>query len=98
VLLFLLSLRVHAKSRGRMALVGGVFVVMSEVMYFALMAACLNVFLVTGQLRWVTVLAGLAALTLAGSTSGVLLAGPGTITVNLGRGEAGTLLPDEQAD
>ena len=48
-----------------MALVGGVFVVISGVMYFAFMAAWLNVFLVTGQLRWVTTIAGLIALTLA---------------------------------
>jgi len=65
VLLFLLSLLVHARSRWRMALVGGVFVVISGVMYFAFMSAWLNVFLVTGQLRWVTTIAGLVALTLA---------------------------------
>lgn len=65
VLLFLLSLLVHARSRWRMALVGGVFVVISGVMYFAFMAAWLNVFLVTGQLRWVTAVAGLIALAIA---------------------------------
>ncbi|MDJ0665097.1 MAG: hypothetical protein QNJ75_11075 [Acidimicrobiia bacterium] len=65
VLLFLLSLLVHARSRWRMALVGGVFVVMSGVMYFAFMAAWLNVFLVTGQLRWVTAVAGTIALVIA---------------------------------
>jgi len=65
VLLFLLSLLVHARSRWRMALVGGVFVVMSGVMYFAFMAAWLNVFLVTGQLRWITAVAGTIALVIA---------------------------------
>lgn len=65
VLLFLLSLLVHARSRWRMALVGGVFVAISGVMYFAFMAAWLNVFLVTGQLRWVTAVAGAVAVTLA---------------------------------
>ena len=65
VLLFLFSLLVHARSRWRMALVGGVFVVISGVMYFAFMAAWLNVFLVTGQLRWVTTVAGLIALAIA---------------------------------
>lgn len=65
VLLFLLSLLVHARSRWRMALVGGVFVVISGVMYFAFMAAWLNVFLVTGQLRWVTAVAGVIALAIA---------------------------------
>jgi hypothetical protein len=48
-----------------MALVGGVFVVISGVMYFAFMAAWLNVFLVTGQLRWVTTVAGGIAVALA---------------------------------
>lgn len=65
VLLFLLSLLVHARSRWRMALVGGVFVIISGVMYFAFMAAWLNVFLVTGQMRWVTTVAGTIAITLA---------------------------------
>lgn len=65
VLLFLLSLLVHAKSRWRMALVGGVFVLISGVMYFAFMAAWLNVFLVTGQLRWITTAAGAIAVSLA---------------------------------
>jgi hypothetical protein len=48
-----------------MALVGGVFVVISGVMYFAFMAAWLNVFLVTGQMRWVTTVAGAIAIMLA---------------------------------
>ncbi len=65
VLLFLLSLLVHARSRWRMALVGGVFVIISGVEDFAFMAAWLNVFLVTGQLRWVTTVAGLIALVIA---------------------------------
>lgn len=58
VLLFLLSLLVHAGGRRRMLLVGGVFVAISGLVYFALMAAWLNVFLVVGQLQLVTVLAG----------------------------------------
>jgi len=48
-----------------MAVVGGVFVAISGVMYFAFMAAWLNVFLVTGQLRWVTTVAGAIAVALA---------------------------------
>ena len=39
VLLFLLSLMVHARSRVRMALVGGVFVLFSGLLYFVFMAA-----------------------------------------------------------
>ena len=65
VLLFLLSLLVHAGGRGRMLLVGGVFVVISGLVYFALMAAWLNVFLLTGQLPWVTLLAGVLAVVMA---------------------------------
>lgn len=62
VLLFLLSLMVHAKSRGRMALVGGVFVTVSGVMYFIFMAAWLNLFLLLHNIAWITTLAGLLAI------------------------------------
>jgi hypothetical protein len=65
VLLFLLSLMVHARSRTRMMLVGGTFVVISGVIYFVFMAAWLNVFLFIGELRMVTLVAGLIAVTLA---------------------------------
>ena len=65
VLLFLLSLLVHARSRTRMAIVGGTFVLFSGLVYFVFMAAWLNVFLVAGELRVITVIAGLLALTVA---------------------------------
>ena len=65
VLLFLLSLMVHARSRARMMLVGGTFVVISGVIYFIFMAAWLNVFLLIGELRLVTLVAGLVAVALA---------------------------------
>ncbi len=65
VLLFLLSLLVHAKSRARMMIVGGTFVLFSGVVYFIFMAAWLNVFLVAGELRVITIIAGLIALTVA---------------------------------
>lgn len=65
VLLFLLSLLVHAKSRTRMAIVGGTFVLFSGLVYFVFMAAWLNVFLIAGELRLITVIAGLLALTVA---------------------------------
>lgn len=48
-----------------MVLVGGVFVAISGLVYFALMAAWLNVFLVVGQLWVVTLLAGLLAVGMA---------------------------------
>jgi hypothetical protein len=65
VLLFLLSLMVHARSRARMMLVGGTFVAISGLIYFVFMAAWLNVFLLIGELRMVTLAAGLIAVSLA---------------------------------
>lgn len=65
VLLFLLSLLVHARDRGKMLLVGGVFVFFSGLIYFLFMAAWLNVFLVMEELRYVTLVAGLVAVAVA---------------------------------
>jgi hypothetical protein len=62
VLLFLLSLLVNARSRARMLLIGGLFVCVSGIVYFLFMAAWLNLFLVIGQLQWITLCAGLLAL------------------------------------
>ena len=61
VLLFLLSMMAHQKSRKRMLLIGGVFVAISGLMYFAFMAAWLNVFQLFGHLAWVTLAAGVLA-------------------------------------
>ena len=49
VLLFLLSLLVRLQDRRRMALVAGTFVLASGVVYYAFMAAWLNVFLLVGM-------------------------------------------------
>lgn len=65
VLMFLLSLLVHAQSRKRMLLIGSIFVLCSGVVYFLFMAAWLNLFLVVGTLRWVTLAAGLVTIVLA---------------------------------
>lgn len=65
VLLFLLSLLVHARSRTRMAIVGGTFVLFSGIVYFVFMAAWLNVFLIAGELRIITLIAGVIALLVA---------------------------------
>ncbi len=65
VLLFLLSLMVHARSRARMLAVGGLFVLVSGLLYFAFMAAWLNLFLVVGRLWWITTVAGAVAVGLA---------------------------------
>ncbi len=62
VLLFLLGLMTHARSRTRMMLVGGLFVATSGVVYFLFMAAWLNLFLLTSQMRAVTMVAGALAL------------------------------------
>lgn len=64
VLLFLLSLLVNAKSRTRMLLVGGLFVSVSGAVYFLFMSAWLNLFLMVGQLAWITLAAGLLAVSL----------------------------------
>jgi hypothetical protein len=58
VLLFLLSLLVNARSRLRMALVGGIFIAVSGLMYFLFMAAWLNLFLLLENVGWFTRLAG----------------------------------------
>jgi glutaredoxin len=61
VLLFILSLLVNLHDRGRMALIGGTFVVVSGVVYFAFMAAWLQVFLLVGVGRAVQVALGAVA-------------------------------------
>jgi hypothetical protein len=65
VLMALLSLILHSGSRGRMILVGGVFVAISGIVYFLFMAAWLNLFFLVGHLRWITVVAGLVAVAVA---------------------------------
>jgi len=65
VLFLLLSMLVYARSRKRMILIGGIFVFFSGFIYFLFMAAWLNVFLHTGQLKIITKIAGLIALTIA---------------------------------
>jgi len=62
VLMFLMSMMLHSGSRGRMLLVGGVFVPISGLMYFLFMTAWLNLFRVIGHLDAITVMAGLVAL------------------------------------
>ena len=48
VLLFLLSLLVHLRDRGRMAWIAGTFVLASGLVYYAFMATWLNLFLAIG--------------------------------------------------
>jgi cytochrome c biogenesis protein CcdA len=61
VLLFLLSMMAHQKNRRRMLIIGAIFVLTSGLMYFAFMAAWLNVFELFGHLAWVTLAAGALA-------------------------------------
>ena len=62
ILLFLLSLMVHHRSRTRMLLIGCIFVVCSGLMYFLFMSAWLNLFLMTEELIIITLAAGLIAI------------------------------------
>jgi hypothetical protein len=65
VLLSLMGVLVHARSRWRMAVVGGTFVIFSGVFYFLFMAAWLNVFLMTDHLPAITIVAGVLAVAAA---------------------------------
>jgi hypothetical protein len=62
VLLFVLSMLVHLRSRTRMALIGGTFVVVSGVVYFAFMAAWLEFFMLVGFSRALQVALGTLAI------------------------------------
>lgn len=62
VLLLLLSLMIHAQNRLRMLIVGGIFVFFSGFVYFLFMSAWLNLFFIVGQLRWITLAAGIFAI------------------------------------
>jgi hypothetical protein len=61
VLLFLLSLLAHTRSRRRMVLVGGTFILVSGLAYFLFMSAWLGLFTVLGHLAWLTAAAGTLA-------------------------------------
>jgi glutaredoxin len=62
VLLFLLSLLVRLQDRRRMALIAGTFLLVSGAVYYAFMAAWLNVFLLVGMSTVVRIALGGAAL------------------------------------
>ena len=65
ILLTLLGLLIHAKSRGRMLITGSVFVFFSGFIYFIFMAAWLNLFLFMGQVQIITLIAGTVAVLIA---------------------------------
>jgi len=63
ILTFLLSILLYARSRRKILIVGGVFVITSGLCYFLFMAAWLNIFLIAGQVRiLVWIVMGFAAL------------------------------------
>jgi glutaredoxin len=66
VLLFLLSLLVTLQDRIKMSLVAGTFVLVSGLLYFAFMAAWLNVFLLLGLSRAVQLTLGIVATVIGG--------------------------------
>ncbi|MCM8636683.1 hypothetical protein [Accumulibacter sp.] len=65
VLLFLLSLLIHAGSRARMLFIGSVFLFFSGLIYFLFMAAWLNIFRWLGEVALVTTAAGVLAIVMA---------------------------------
>lgn len=65
VLLFLLSLLVHLHDRRRMALIAGCFVLVSGAVYYAFMAAWLNVFLAVGLSTPIRIALALLAIAVA---------------------------------
>lgn len=66
VLLTLLGLLLHARSRNKMLLIGGIFVFFSGLVYFLFMAAWLNLFLVMGHVEAITMIAGSISVVIAG--------------------------------
>jgi thiol-disulfide isomerase/thioredoxin len=58
VLVVLLGILLHARSRGRVALYGGIFVAASGLVYFAFMTAWLGLFAVAGVGRTATLILG----------------------------------------
>ncbi len=64
VLLFLLSMLVHLQNRKRMALVAGVFVLASGAVYYAFMAAWLNLFIIVGMSYGLRIILSIIAVTI----------------------------------
>jgi glutaredoxin len=83
VLLFLLSLLVHLRDRVRMALIAGTFVLASGAVYYAFMAAWLNLFLAVGLSAIIRIGLALLALVIAAVNIKDFLAGPGGLTFSI---------------
>lgn len=65
VLLFLLSLLIHTKSRKRMLIIGSIFVFFSGFIYFIFMSAWLNIFIIVGHTKAITSFAAVIAIAIA---------------------------------
>lgn len=62
VLLFLISALLGMKDKKRMWILGGTFIATSAIIYYAFMAAWLNVFLIIGFVFWIRLLVGILAI------------------------------------
>jgi hypothetical protein len=85
VLLFLLSLLVHLRDRRRMALIAGVFVLSSGAVYYAFMAAWLNLFLAVGFSESLRIGLALLALVIAIVNVRDFLRGPNGLSFSIPR-------------
>jgi len=63
ILIFLLNLLLYVRSRRRMLLIGGIFIFFSAFIYFLLMTAILNVYLLIDQITVIKIFAGVVAIT-----------------------------------
>lgn len=61
VLMFLLGLLIHARSRRKVLMIGLIFVIASGVVYFGFMAAWFNLFVLLGFSRIITIILAIAA-------------------------------------
>jgi len=61
VLMFLLALLVYTRSRKRMFIIGGTFILISGIVYYIFMAAWLNLFLMISFLPYLRIIVGLVA-------------------------------------
>ena len=62
ILLFLLSILLHTRSRKRMLLIGSIFIFFSGLIYFIIMVLLLQAFSFTGEQLFITLLAGAIAI------------------------------------
>ncbi|GAK60049.1 membrane protein, putative [Candidatus Vecturithrix granuli] len=62
VLSFLLTLVIYAKSRTKILLIGGIFVIASGIIYFLFMTAWLNIFIFVGYVKWLRIAVGFVAI------------------------------------